>query len=156
VRSVCTPRARAPTHDLVMSPTPIAKIRQFMTTCPHTIESDAGLTEARLRMMELRARHLPVVDRGRLVGIVSARDIALCESLLAEPTDAATVREAMTANPFTCGPDAHLHAVAREMETRRIGSAVVVDPGHPTKVMGVFTTTDALAALAMYAPQESA
>jgi acetoin utilization protein AcuB len=141
-----------------MPTTPIAKIRQFMTTCPHTIESDARLTEARLRMMELQARHLPVVEHGRLVGLLSDRDIALCESLLTEPSDATkapTVREAMSENVFTCGPDAHLHAVAREMATRKIGSAVIVEPAHPMKVMGVFTTTDALGALALYAPQEA-
>jgi acetoin utilization protein AcuB len=140
-----------------MSPAPIAKIRQFMTTCPHTIEPDANLTEARLRMMELTARHLPVVERGRLVGLISDRDVALCESLLAAPNDVIgpMVRDAMTTDVFTCGPDAHVHAVAHEMAERRIGSAVIVDPSHPTKVMGVFTTTDALTALALYAPQEA-
>lgn len=130
-----------------------------MTLCPHTIEPDARLTEARLKMMELSARHLPVVERGRLVGLVSDRDIALCESLLVDSNTAAmrpTVGDAMTTNVFTCGPDAHLHAVAREMATRKIGSAVIVEPAHPTKVMGVFTTTDALGALALYAPQELA
>jgi CBS domain-containing protein len=136
---------------------PIARVRDFMTACPHTIEPDAKLSEARARMIEIGARHLPVVRAGRLVGIVSDRDVELCESLLVDTparADAPRVAEAMTEVVFTCGPDAHLHAVASEMAAHKHGSAVVVDPEHPTKVMGVFTTTDALRALAQFAPQE--
>ena len=55
---------------------------------------------------------------------------------------------------FTCGPNAHLHAVAAEMALDEHGSAVVVDPEHPLKILGVFTTTDALRALSQFAPQE--
>ena len=139
------------------SSTPIARVREFMTTCPHTIEGIAKLSEARAKMIEVSARHLPVVHDGRLIGILCDRDVELCESLLVdtpERRDPPTVKEAMTEVVFTCGPDAHLHAVAAEMASHRIGSAVVVDPEHPTKVVGVFTTTDALRALAKFAPQE--
>jgi CBS domain-containing protein len=45
---------------------------------------------------------------------------------------------------------AHLHAVATEMAEHKYGSAVVVEHEHPTKVVGVFTTVDALRALARY------
>ena len=140
-----------------MPTAPIALVREFMTTCPHTIEGDAKLSLARAKMIELKARHLPVVFDGRLVGIVSDRDVELCESLLVDTparSDLPTVKEAMTERVFTCGPDAHLHAVAADMAQQRIGSAVIVDPDHPTKIVGVFTTTDALRALAKYAPQE--
>ncbi len=127
-----------------------------MTVCPHTIARGESLAEARSRMIEIRARHLPVVHDGRLVGIVSDRDVELCESLLIDAPHRAppTVGEAMTEMLFTCGPDAHLHAVADEMARHKYGSAVIVDPEHPLKILGVFTTTDALRALAQYAPQE--
>jgi hypothetical protein len=58
-----------------------------------------------------------------------------------------TVREVA----FTCGPNAHLRAVAKH----KIGSAVVVDPDTPNEVVGLFTTTDALCALAIFAPYEA-
>ncbi|HWB82319.1 MAG TPA: CBS domain-containing protein [Nannocystaceae bacterium] len=140
-----------------MPTAPIALVREFMTTCPHTIEGNAMLSVAREKMIALKARHLPVVFDGRLIGILSDRDVELCESLLVdtpERSDLPTVKEAMTDMVFTCGPDAHLHAVATAMAEQRIGSAVIVDPDHPTKIVGVFTTTDALRALAKYAPQE--
>lgn len=129
-----------------------------MTTCPHTITPDATLSEARSQMIEVRARHLPVVQGGLLVGIVSDRDVELTESLLVDaarrPEAGPTVAEAMTQPVFTCGPDAHLHAVADEMARHKHGSAVVVDVEHPRRILGVFTTTDALRALARFAPQE--
>jgi CBS domain-containing protein len=136
---------------------PIARIREFMTTCPETIEADARLSDARTRMAELKIRHLPVVRDGRLVGIVTDRDVNLTESLLVDEPMRATpvsVTDAMTDVVFTCGPNAHLHAVASEMAHDKHGSAVVVDPEHPLKVLGVFTTTDALRALSQFAPQE--
>jgi CBS domain-containing protein len=125
----------------------IATIREFMTPTPVCIAPDLPLTEARARMYELDARHLPVVEGGHLVGILSDRDVALVDAVLGNP-EKITVRQAMTAQPFTCGPGAHLHAVAAEMAEHRYGSAVVVDPSHATQVLGVFTTTDALRALA--------
>jgi acetoin utilization protein AcuB len=137
--------------------TTIAKVRDFMTTCPHTIDDDKTLADARTSMAKLGGRHLPVVRDGRLVGILSDRDIALAESLLADSGDRTrvpTVADAMTEVVFTCGPEAHLHAVAGEMVKQKHGSAVVVDPEHPLKVLGVFTTSDALRALEVFAPQE--
>lgn len=124
----------------------LAKIRQYMTPTPETIEADLRLEQARERMFRLEARHLPVTRNGALVGIVSQRDIALVESISRGAGDM-TVEHAMTAQPFTCGPEAHLHAVAAEMAQHKYGAAVVVETEHPSHVIGVFTTTDALRAL---------
>ncbi len=56
------------------------------------------------------------------------------------------VDEAMTREAFTVGPRASLVRVARHMAERKHGSAVVVERG---RVVGIFTTTDALDALAV-------
>jgi acetoin utilization protein AcuB len=100
-------------------------------------------------MKVLGVRHLPVVDDGRLVGLLSERELAVGEALGRDGSRHA-VAEVMAADPFTCGPQAHLHAVATEMADHRYGSAVVVEREHPTTVLGVFTTVDALRALALY------
>ncbi|MFO0635250.1 MAG: CBS domain-containing protein [Nannocystaceae bacterium] len=125
-------------------------IREYMTPAPVCIAPDLPLSEARARMFALEARHLPVVEDGELVGILSERDVALVDAVLGRP-DTLAVRQAMTPMPFTCGPDAHLHAVAAEMAAHKYGAAVIVDPSHPGHVVGVFTTTDALRALAALA-----
>jgi acetoin utilization protein AcuB len=127
--------------------TPTRTIHQFMTPTPETIQADLTLAQARERMYRLGARHLPVVDGGGLVGILSERDITLAEALRGD-LERLAVREAMTIQPFTCGPDAHLGAVADEMARHKYGAAIVVDREHPVRVVGVFTTVDALRALA--------
>jgi acetoin utilization protein AcuB len=125
----------------------IPTIQEFMTLAPETIQGDLTLAQARERMFGLGARHLPVVEQGELVGILSDRDIALAEALSGD-LERLLVRTAMTAQPFTCGPAAHLHAVAAEMAEHKYGTAIVVNREHPGHIVGLFTTTDALRALA--------
>jgi acetoin utilization protein AcuB len=116
-----------------------------MTTAPHCIGADQTLSHAQKRMSELHVRHLPVLMGGELLGVVSDRDIALVRSVMPDELEHVTVEEAMTAVPYCVPPDAKLSDVARHMASRKLGSALVVDQG---KVVGVFTTADALHALA--------
>jgi sigma-B regulation protein RsbU (phosphoserine phosphatase) len=50
-------------------------VGEWMTREPHTIEPDCGWEDAVTRMEEWHVRHLPVIERGRIVGIVSARQL---------------------------------------------------------------------------------
>jgi acetoin utilization protein AcuB len=123
-------------------------VDKFMTVGPMVIEATRTLAEAHRLMRERNIRHLPVVDRGALVGVVSQRDLYLLETLKGVDPTTETVDEAMTADPFVVPPDAPLDEVALSMAEHKYGSAVVVDRGA---VIGVFTTIDALRALAMLA-----
>ena len=120
-------------------------VDRFMTANPVAISSDRTLAEAHRLMREKQIRHLPVVDDGRLVGLVSQRDLYLLETLQGVDPDEERVEEAMTAEPFTVAPDAALEDVATSMAEHKYGSAVVLDRGA---VVGLFTTVDALRALA--------
>jgi acetoin utilization protein AcuB len=119
-------------------------VERFMTVAPVVIGSDRPLADAQRLMRERDIRHLPVVEGGRLVGIVSQRDLYLIGTLRTVDPAFAPVREAMTADPYAVPPDAALEDVAAVMSERRYGAAVVVDRGA---VIGVFTTVDALRAL---------
>jgi CBS domain-containing protein len=119
-----------------------------MTVSPVVIASDRPLAEAHRLMRERGFRHLPVVDDGRLVGLVSQRDLYLLETLSGVDPATETVGEAMSDDPYTVAPDARLEDVAARMAERKLGSALVVDRGS---VIGVFTTVDALRALAALA-----
>jgi acetoin utilization protein AcuB len=124
---------------------PIPRISQYMTATPHTVGRDQPLTVAHRLMRDHRVRHLPVVHVGKLVGLVSDRDLALIETLRDVNPAEVIVEEAMTQAPYTVGPDASLAEVAEHMAAHRYGSCVVVDG---ERVVGVFTTVDALEALA--------
>lgn len=120
-------------------------VQGFMTVAPVVVSSASTLGEAHRLMRARSIRHLPVVDAGRLVGLVSQRDLYLLETLEGIDPEAVRVGEAMASEPFACAPGAPLDEVALAMAERKLGSAVVVDGGA---VVGLFTTVDALRALA--------
>jgi acetoin utilization protein AcuB len=119
-------------------------VGRFMTPSPHVVTRGKTLAQAHQAMREKGIRHLPVVEGGRLVGLVSQRDLYLLETLKGVDVARETIEEAMTADPIAVPPDAPLEEVAEAMAARKHGSAVVVDRGA---VVGIFTTTDALRAL---------
>lgn len=121
----------------------IPHISKYMTTSPHTVGIDQPLTTAHRLMRDNRIRHLPVLQGGKLVGMLTERDLALIETLKDVDPAKVTVEDAMTPTPYTVAPTAPLDEVVSTMAEHRYGSAVVVDNGH---VVGVFTTVDALAA----------
>lgn len=120
----------------------------WMTSQPHTIGDDQTLASAQERMHQWRVRHLPVLHGGHLVGVVSSRDIALVESLPDVDVNVVKVEEAMSEGPWTVEATAALSEVAATMADKRIGTALIVDAPGSDRVVGLFTTTDALRALA--------
>jgi len=119
-------------------------IRRFMSPSPHTISTRQTLAEAHQSMRERGIRHLPVVEDGKLVGVVSQRDLYLLETLRGVDVARELVEEAMSDEPFVVPPDALLEEVAEAMASRKHGSALVVES---STVVGIFTSTDALRAL---------
>jgi CBS domain-containing protein len=53
-----------------------ARVREWMTSDPITLAPDATADEAAKIMLDNGFRHVPIVDQGRAVGIVSIRDVA--------------------------------------------------------------------------------
>jgi acetoin utilization protein AcuB len=130
-------------------------IEQFMTRQVHTIRGGAKLSEAHELMRDHHIRHLPVLEGGRLVGLVSDRDLHLIETLGAGTSNEITVEEAMSQDVLVVAPNEPLGEVAQKMGSRKAGSAVVV---LGERVLGIFTTMDALRVLAehVWAPPEAA
>ena len=119
-------------------------VGRYMTRQPWTIESRNSLADAHVLMREHRIRHLPVVDDGELVGIVSDRDLQLLESVGALRN--ARIRDAMSEPVFSVTAQEPIDAVARTMSEHKYGSVVVIKKGEA--VEGIFTTVDACRALA--------
>ena len=120
-------------------------VADFMTESPHSVGVDRTLADAHRLMRQHRIRHLPVLEGGRLVGIVSERDLHLLETLREVDQSKVEIEEAMSPDVYVVRPDTPLIQVSLQMWKKKYGSAVVMDG---KEVVGVFTTVDALRALA--------
>ncbi|MDH3253366.1 MAG: CBS domain-containing protein [Acidobacteriota bacterium] len=117
-------------------------VKAVMTPFPYSIEAGARVEEARLLMHEHGIRHLPVVEREKLIGIVSDRDLRL----VTEPSSGRVadedlaIRDICERDVFVVELTERLDGVLDEMLRRRIGSAIVV---KSERVVGIFTAVDA-------------
>ncbi len=121
-------------------------VRDVMHQPVITIGPEASLKDADLLMWEQGVRHLPVVEDGRLLGILTDRDLRTATSELSPLplSPQATVREVMTAPVLTADPQDPVEDAARLMRERKIGSLPVVE-GKELK--GIITGIDLLDAL---------
>lgn len=117
----------------------IPMIRKLMTVLPQTIGRDIPLEKAVGMMREQRIRHLPVQDGGKLVGVLTDRDVKLASSFAG--AEDLKVEDVMTPDPFVVPSDASMDHVVAEMAEHKYGCAIIQDNG---KVVGIFTATDGL------------
>lgn len=125
--------------------TPIEKL---MTPSPHSIGPEQTVATALKLMRSHGVRHLPVLDGGNIIGLVSERELELVSTLGASNPERSSVEQAMIPDPYWAEVDTPVAEVASKMADRKLGSAVITKNG---KLAGVFTTTDALRALAEFA-----
>ena len=132
------------------------KVRDLMTTDPITTTSDTRLKDAARLMVQTRVSGLPVVDDGKLVGIVTEGDFlrqeanrdqpyrfSLLDALFGDdptPPAAERVGEVMTEQVLTVSPDATLSEAARMMANRRVKRLPVVD--EDGVLIGVISRAD--------------
>lgn len=107
------------------------------------VTADAGqsLAAAYRLMQEHEIRHLPVLSEGRLVGIVTERDLRF----LTRQAEASTlqaedrIEHVMTPHPVTASPLDPFEQAARLMHTRKIGSLPILDGDA---LVGIITLGD--------------
>lgn len=124
------------------------RVRDLMTVMPFTVRREMPLLEARTSMQERRIRHLLVVEEGRLVGIVTDRDIRL--NLPSPATSLSiwelnhllarlTVGEVMTTRMFVVDAERDAAEAAAVLLAERIGALPVLYCGQ---LVGIVTETD--------------
>jgi len=113
------------------------KVRALMTTEPVTVEPGATLGEVATLMKQEDCGSIPVVEGGRLVGIVTDRDIVIRG--VAAGTDPKTQRVStvMSADPVTVGPDDDVSDAEQVMADRQIRRLPVVEGG---RLVGIIVT----------------
>ena len=108
-----------------------------MTREPITVEPADLLSCAADKMLAGRFRRLPVVSDGKLVGIITERDLRQHRGHL----EHTKVNAAMTETPVTVSPETLVEEAARIMCERQIGGLPVID--HD-RLIGIITTTDVM------------
>jgi len=123
----------------------IPTVQKYMTYVPKSIGNDQTIAQAREFMRKLHLRHLPVLKGGKIVGVITDRDINLVLGFNDTDADTLKVEEAYTPEPYTTSPNAPLNEVVAHMADKKYGCALVVDNGN---LVGIFTEVDAYKALA--------
>ena len=130
-------------------------VRNWMTQIIATLSPEASVAEALTLCRERRVRHIPILEEGRLVGIVSDRDLRDASPALGNPERARALRElrvgdVMTREVITVDPQDSIENAAQEMYELKIGSLPVVEEGAAAgdeELLGIITSSDALRAL---------
>ena len=132
----------------------VTLVRDVMTHEVATLERNDRLSTADNVMRLGRIRHMPVLEDGNLVGLVTQRDLfrgallkALGYGLKAQQTmlDTLAVKEVMATDLVTIAPNATLQEAAGIMVDWKIGCLPVVDN---EKLVGILTEGDFVALVA--------
>jgi len=140
-------------------------VQDWMTRNLVTLSPEASVAEALSLCRERRIRHIPILEEGQLVGIVSDRDLRDASPALGDPERARALREirvgdVMTREVITADPQDSIENVAQEMYEHKIESlpvvaeAPVADEGSAVaeeELLGIVTSSDVMRALVMLA-----
>ena len=127
-----------------------AQVRHRMSLSPVTIQSNAPLEDAIRLLVKHNIRELPVVEHGKLIGIVTDRDIRQVspsypvfrdEEEIHDYLRQLTVSCAMSPDPLVVSPATDLAAAANLLIRYRINSLPVV---HENRLVGIISVTDLL------------
>lgn len=129
-----------------------ATIQKFMTFVPKSIDFDASISQAHEFMRKLRVRHLPVLKSGKIVGLLSDRDVSLVLSFKDIDPEKTKVEMACTFHPYVVGPETSLDEVLSEMVEKKFSCTLIVENG---KLLGIFTEIDACKALREFLERET-
>lgn len=126
------------------------RVSDWMTTPVLSIEVTDSIGRARRIMAQRRINQLPVVDDGRLIGIVTDRDVrdAYPTSLVIDRlreidtfADTYTVEEVMSQNLIVVRPSTSLSTAVKLLRRHRIGSLPVL---NREKLVGIITRSNIL------------
>jgi CBS domain-containing protein len=127
-----------------------AIVREIMMGSPVTLKPDDTLDLANDVISLGRIRHIPIVEDGRLVGIITERDLigaaagrifGLKQKNKSALLKSVSIKEVMKKRVVTAAPDTPIKDIAHLMADKKIGCVPVVSAGM---VVGLVTTTDIL------------
>ena len=120
------------------------KIKDIMTTDVRTCQPGTNLAAAGALMLDGDCGILPVVDKGKLVGVVTDRDMYIALATRNTLASQVTVGEVARQQVWTCGPDDDVHVALETMKAHRVRRLPV--EGFGGTVMGIVSMNDILLA----------
>ncbi|HUR37535.1 MAG TPA: CBS domain-containing protein [Terriglobales bacterium] len=126
-----------------------------MTTTVTTLPDDGKLLDAALMIRRTGKRHVPIVsvETGRVVGIISDRDVSrLAPSILSKQSqeeynqvfENTPITMAMTKDPISIAPSAPIAEAVQILYTKKIGALLAVENGE---LKGILSVSDMLGLL---------
>jgi CBS domain-containing protein len=116
------------------------RVKEVMTTGVEVVHPDSTLDEAAARMKALDIGLLPVCDGGRLVGMLTDRDITVRATAEGEDPTAIRVRDIMTQGVQYCCEDQLVAEAARLMQEHQVRRLVVLD--REKRLVGIVSLGD--------------
>ena len=116
------------------------RIREVMTANPSTIEADGFVVEAAKIMKQEDAGVVPVAENGRLIGMVTDRDIAIRVVAEGKDPQSTSIREVASTDPVTIDPQQDLDEALRLMAQHQVRRLPVVE--EDGRLVGVVAQAD--------------
>lgn len=115
---------------------------EIMTARPVTGTPDTTIQQATTTLRRGRFRHLPIVHQGRLIGVVSDRDLQRTVAAGASPEG--TVAALIRGPAITATPDTPVEHVAMLLQENKIGCVpvIAITPGAAGQLVGIITESD--------------
>jgi len=130
-----------------------AQVRDYMTPDPRTLDVGSSLLDAVLMMRRSELRHIPILENGRLVGILTDRDVGRFAPSILMPLTAqdynrvfeeTPVAKVMTRKLVHTTPDAKLSEAVHLIYSQKLGCLPVLESD---RLVGIITVVDMLRAL---------
>jgi len=116
------------------------KVKDIMTGEPRTCSLNTSLAAAATLMLEGDCGILPVIENGKLFGVVTDRDMYIALATRNKRASEMTVGEVVQAPVYTCGPDDDVQAALETMRRHCVRRLPV--EGFGGTVMGIVSMND--------------
>lgn len=116
------------------------KVRDLMTQSVASVSSDDCLSSAARMMWECDCGAIPVVRDGRVLGMITDRDICMASWIRNQPLSEIGVADSMSRELFSCSPDDNVSVAERLMQSRQIRRLPVID--KEGRLIGILSLAD--------------
>lgn len=116
------------------------KVKEIMSANVEIVKPTSSLRATARTLSNLNVGALPVIDDGKLVGIITDRDVSVHAIAIGREPQSTDVQTVMTKEVFTCKADQSLAEAAEIMEQHNIRRLAVVN--EDGEVVGILTVDD--------------